>query len=418
MLSWPATVDLRRLVSPGDTVAWTHGGAEPTALVGQFLDQAPSFAPVDVFLTGLGWSDLLQPRHAECIRFRGIGGLGTHQRLARAGCLDVVPCRLADLPRLIASRRLPIDVCFVLSSPPDRDGNVNLGPTVAVTHELLGAARVAVLEVNPRVPAVRGSTTVPLSRFDAVVSADHALVEAAPAKAEVSPVVAQICEHIAALVPDGATLQVGIGAIASAIPRFLGSRRNLGIHSGLISDPLLELMESGAVTGSSKEVDPGLAVAGELVGSARLYRSAAANPAVSLQPTAYLSAESVLGRFETFVSINSALEVDLAGQVNAEVQGGVTVGAIGGQVDFVRAAARAPHGRSVIALPSVTGKGRSRIVAQLDGGTVTTARSEVELVVTEYGVADLAGRSLSQRAAALIDVAHPDHRDALRRASG
>lgn len=419
MSRWPRSIDLRNFVSPGDVVAWTHGGAEPTCLVGQLLDQASTICPIDVFLTGLSWSDLLQPAHSEFIRFRGIGGIGTHQRLARAGCLDVLPCRLADLPRLISSGQLPIDVCFALGSPPDADGNVSLGPTVAVSHELLSAARVAILEVNPNVPVIRGDTTVPYDRFDAVVASDAPLVEARADTVEPSPEVLRICERIATFVPDGSTLQVGIGAVASALPRHLGDRRRLGIHSGLISDGLMDLIEAGVADGSAKEVDPGLAVAGELVGSGRLYRLAADNRRLALRRTAYLSAaEAVLGRLENLVSVNSALEVDLTGQVNAESQAGTIVGTIGGQIDFVRAAARSPRGRSIIALPSTTSGGRSRIVHRLDSGTVTTPRSETDVVATEYGVAELQGRTVSERVRALIAIAHPDHRQALARALG
>jgi acetyl-CoA hydrolase len=266
------------------------------------------------------------------------------------------------------------------------------------------------------VPFIHGDATVPLSRFDAVVASDAPLVEARAQRAQPSPDVLRICQRIAAFVKDGSTLQVGIGAIAAALPRCLGDRRHLGIHSGLISDGLADLMEAGVADGSAKEIDAGVAVAGELVGSARLYRFAADNPGLALRRTAYLSSESVLGRFGNLVSVNGALEVDLTGQVNAESQGGAVVGAIGGQVDFVRGAACSAGGRSIIALPSMTSSGRSRIVSQLESGTVTTPRSEVDLVVTEHGVAELQGRTLSERSAALIAIAHPDHRDALERA--
>lgn len=189
----------------------------------------------------------------------------------------MVPCRLADLPRLILTRAQPVDVCFVLGSPPDRDGNVNLGPTVAVTHELLAVARAAVLEINANVPVVRGDTTVPLGRFDAVIASDGPLVEAAVPRGDPSPAVARIGEQIAGLIPHGSTLQVGIGAIPSALPRYLRHHRHLGIHSGLITDGVADLIRLGVADGTAKETDRGMAIAGELSGSAALYRFAAAH---------------------------------------------------------------------------------------------------------------------------------------------
>lgn len=411
---WPTSVDFRRFVSPGDTVAWTHAGGEPQSLVAQLLDQRHQLGgQIGVFLTGVSFSQVLQPEHADVIRFTSIGGIGTHQRLARAGCLEVLPCRYSDLPGLIAGNRVRIDVGLFSGSLPDVDGKISLGPTMAVARDILEKARVAIVEINPNVPHVLGDTIVDLSEFDAVTWSEERLVAAPVSSKRLSVEAEQVCRNVAALVPDGSTLQVGFGSVGRALPSFLTSRRDLGLHSAILTDELADLIESGVANGKAKELDAGLATAGELLGTERLYRFADRNPGVALRRTAYLLGEDVLSRFESLVSVNGALEVDLTGQVNAESRHGVHVGAVGGSVDFVRAAARAPNGTSIIALLSTTSSHRSRIVPTLDHGVVTTARSEVELVVTEYGAADLRGRSLRDRADALIQIAHPDHRPSL-----
>jgi acetyl-CoA hydrolase len=407
---WPTTLDFRRYVSPGDTVAWSHAGGEPQALVAQLLEQRHQLGgEIGAFLTGVSFSETLKPEHADVIHFTSIGGIGTHQRLARAGCLDVLPCRYSDLPGLIAGNRVRIDVALFSGSLPDADGRISLGPTMAVARDILAAARVVIVEINPNVPYVLGETLVEVSRFDAVTCSEQPLVSA-PAAGPLSPVAEQVCRNTAALVPDGATLQLGFGSVGRALPTFLGSHINLGIHSAILTDELADLIDAGVANGVAKELDAGLAVAGELLGSERLYRFADHNPLVALRGTTQLLADDVLSRFETLVSVNSALEVDLTGQVNAESRRGIHVGAVGGQVDFVRAAARSPKGASIIALPSTTTSNSSRIVPALDRGVVTTARSEVEIVVTEYGAADLRGRSIRDRARALVEIAHPDHR--------
>jgi acyl-CoA hydrolase len=412
--TWPRSVDLRQFVEPGDTVVWAHGGGEPRSLVTQLVEQRDTFGGrIAVFLTGVSFSEVLLPEHADRIRFMAIGGIGTHARLARAGCLDVIPCRFSDVPGLIASGRIRVDVAMFSGSLPDADGRISLGPTMAIANELLDGARVRLLEVNPNVPYVFGDTVVDIGRFDAVIESDEPLVSAPPAPTRLSPVAEALCENVASLVPDGCTLQVGFGSVGRALPRFLTDRKDIGIHSAIITDELADLVECGVISGAAKERDIGLAVTGELLGTERLYRFADRNPQIALRASAYLLSETILGDFQSLVSVNSALQVDLTGQVNAESRGGVHVGAVGGAVDFVRAAARSPRGASIIALQSTTSDRTSRIVVSLDHGVVSTARSEVEYVITEYGVADLRGRPIAERVRALAAIAHPDHRAAL-----
>jgi acyl-CoA hydrolase len=414
MAQWPTSIDFRRFVSPGDTVVWSHAGGEPRRLVAQLLEQRHGLGgPFQVFLTGVSFSEAVQPEHADVIQFTSIGVIGTHQRLARAGCLDVLPCRYSDLPGMIAAKRVPIDVALFSGSLPDSDGRISLGPTMAIARDILEAARVAIIEINPHVPYVLGDTIVELAEFDAVISSDQPLVAAPTANGRISAEAERVCANVAALIPDRCTLQLGFGSVGRALPGFLASRRDIGIHSAIITDELAGMIESGVANGAAKEVDTGLAVAGELLGTDRLYRFADHNSGLALRGTSYLLAEEVLSRFASLVSVNGALQVDLTGQVNAESRQGIHVGAVGGQVDFVRAAARSPNGTSIIAMQSTTSGNESRIVPMLDQGVVTTARSEVEVVVTEYGAADLRGRSLRERTEALVQIAHPDHRDSL-----
>jgi acetyl-CoA hydrolase len=413
-MSPPREADFRRHIRAGDTVVWGHAGAEPTALISQFLSQRHTLGgPVNVFLTGVCFSETVRPEHADLLRFAGIGGLGTHRRLTEAGRLDVLPCRYADLPRLIARGELKVDVAMVIGTPPGPDGLVSLGPTVAVLPEVLRAARVRYLEINPHVPFIGGDALVRVEEFDEVIYSDQPLVTMPGSARPPSGVTERICRHIAGLIGDGSTIQLGIGSVGLALPTFLRDRRDLGIHSAILTEPLVELIEAGVASGSRKERDAGLAVAGELLGSEKLYRYADHNDAVALRRSSTLLDSGVLAEFGRLVSINSALQVDLTGQVNAETMDGLHVGAVGGQVDFVRAASASTDGLSIIALPATAGD-RSRIVPLLDSGVVTTPRAEVDAVVTEYGVARLRGLPINQRAAALAGIAHPDHRADLR----
>lgn len=416
MPSWPTAIDLTRFIRPGDTISWSHAGAEPVTLIRQFLDQRQDFGgPVGVFLTGVSFSNILKPEHADTIRFRGIGGLTAPRELSMAGKLDVLPRRYFDLPYLIRSGALPIDVQFLCVSPPDADGFVSLGVTVGLSNDILSQARVTIAEINPNMPRVGGDTAVHIDQFAAGIWSERALVQGPAPAEDLSDSVQQICSNIASIIGDRATVQIGIGSIGVMLPRVLRDRKDIGIHSAILSDGLVELIEAGVATGAAKNIDTGIAVAGELIGSERLYRFADRNPGVALRSTSYVLAPSTFAALPSLVSVNSALEIDLSGQVNAETLGGINVGAIGGQVDFVRGASAAPAGASVIALQAATGRGQSRIVSRLADGVVTTARSEVGFVVTEFGIADLRAKTVDERAEALAAIAHPDHRAALLR---
>lgn len=388
-----------------------QGTGEPRALLEALIEQRHELPAVHVFV-GASYTGLLQPEHTDALHVTSFGGIGRTGALTSAGVADIVPVHLGTLPALIRSGRLRVDVVLCQLSPSSPDGVHSLGLVVDYLPAAIAQARVVLAEVNPRVPYTFGETLVPAARVAAVVDDDRPLI--AVALRPPLPEDERIAEHVAGLIPDGATVQAGIGGTPEAILERLGERRDLGIHSGLLSDAFVELIESGAVTNARKEVDTGITVAGTLLGTDRLYRWADRNPSLTLRSLDHTHAAGVLARLGALHAINSAIEVDLTGQVNAEVAGGRYIGAIGGQGAFARAAATAANGRSIIALPATAAGGSvSRIVARLTAPVVTTARADADIVVTEHGIADLRGATLRQRRERMIAIAAPEVRDAL-----
>jgi acyl-CoA hydrolase len=402
-------IDLRPHIPEGAGIWWSQASAEPTPLVHALLDQVHDIGPVRAFV-GLTWDQRLTRELPPEIGIVSYGGLGELRAVSKAGRLDVVPCHYGALPRLFAERRLPCDVGLVQVSAPDADGTVSLGVGVDYAADAVEHTPVLIAEVNRRMPATRGSARIPLSRFAAVLETDRALLEAPERTAD--DVDLAIARHVAGLLEDGDTIQIGVGTLPSAVLDALSGHTDLGLHSGMISDGVVRLVDLGVLTGARKELDRGVLVTGAALGSARLYARVADLP-VQFRPTSYTHSPAVLSQLTTLVSINSAIEVDLTGQVGAEVVGSRHVGAVGGQVDFSRAAALT-GARSIIALRS-TSRGISTIKAALDFGVVTTARADVDHVVTEHGVADLRGVGLSERARRLVAVAAPEHRDDLEK---
>ncbi|HET7399097.1 MAG TPA: acetyl-CoA hydrolase/transferase C-terminal domain-containing protein [Intrasporangium sp.] len=403
-------IDLSRHVSPGAGIWWSQTSAEPTPLVHALLDQVRDIGPVRAFV-GLTWDRRLTRDLPPEVSVVSYGGLGELRTLARAGRLDVVPCHYGALPRLFAEGRLPSDVGLVQVSPPDADGLVSLGVGVDYIADAIEHTPVLIAEINHRMPPTRGSARIPLSRFAAVVETDRPLLEAPERPGDA--VEAAIARHVAGLVDDGDTIQIGVGTLPSAVLEALSGHTDLGLHSGLMSDAVLRLVDKGVLTGARKQIDPGVLVTGAALGSTALYERVADLPAL-FRPASYTHSPAVLSQLTSLVSINSAIEVDLTGQVGAEVAGDTYVGAVGGQVDFSRAASRT-GARSIIALRS-TVKGVSTIKVALDFGAVTTARADVDHVVTEHGAAELRGVGLAERARRLIAVAAPEHREELEKA--
>jgi acyl-CoA hydrolase len=300
-------------------------------------------------------------------------------------------------------------------STPDRDGRHSLGLVADYLPAAIAVARTTIAEVNPHVPYTFGET-IPSSDERLVTVADDRALPSVKRR-EASEEDRAIAALVATVVPDGATMQFGVGGTPDAVLAALAAKRDLGIHSGLIGDAVVDLVEAGVVTNARKPVDAGLTVTGAIVGTERLYRWAHRNPTLLMRPVSYTHDPQVLSSFDNFFAINAAIEVDLGGQINAETVNGAYIGAVGGQAAFARAGAAAPHGRSIIALASTAAGGAiSRIVARLGDGVTSTPRADADLVVTEHGVADLRGATLRQRAERLVAIADPAHRSELEAA--
>lgn len=343
-----------------------------------------------------------------------MGGVGTNRRLIQAGVMDVLPCHVSQVADFITGGEIACDVALVQLSPPDAQGRYSLGLGADHTRAAVDKARVVIAEVNSRVPQTPCARALTAQDIDVAVHTTRQPIQLPTATT--GELERRIAAHVDRYIPDRATLQVGYGGIPEAIIAMLSNRRGLGVHSGMVGDSLVDLVACGAVTNEHKEIDRGISVTGVLFGTDdKLYRWAHANPQLRLCEIAHTHAPAVLQQLRRFVSVNSALEVDLSGQVNAESVGGEYIGAVGGQLDYVRAGGRSPGGASIIALPSAARGGSvSRVVARLNG-PVTTPRSDVDVVATEHGAVRLRGLSFRQRARAMIEIAAPQHREALAR---
>jgi acyl-CoA hydrolase len=404
-------IDLSRFITGGSGVWWGQGSAEPTVLVHALLDQAGRIGPVRAFC-GLSWDDRLTGDLPAGVTLSSYGALGALHRLSRDGRLNVLPCNYSALPRLFAEGSLPCDVGLVQVSPPDRDGLCTLGVGVDYSADALAHTPVLIAELNRRMPATSGGPRLPLARFSAVVESDRPLLEA-PVRAfdQAQQVIGR---HVAALVEDGDTIQLGVGTLPSAILQALSGHADLGVHSGMISDATMTLVDKGVITGARKEIDAGIIVTGTALGTQELYQRVPELP-VEFRAASYTHSPQVLAGLRSLVAINAAIEVDLSGQIGAEVRQGIYVGAVGGHADFCRAASTT-GARSIIALRARSGD-ETAIKPVLQGGSVTTPRSDIDYVVTEYGTARLRGASLAERADRLIAVAAPEHRAELERAA-
>jgi acetyl-CoA hydrolase len=406
-------IDLRSYIRPGDTVLIGEATAEPRSLVERLIEQRHQLAPLRVFV-GVSFTGLLKPEHADAFEYLSFGGVGRTADLARAAVLSIMPIHIGTVPQLIASGRLRIDVVLAQVAPANAEGDHSLGLVADYLQAAIAAARVTLAEVNPRVPFTLGDTLVPSNRIAATVRDDRPLV--AVERRPPLPEDEAIGRLVAGLIPDGATLQFGVGGTPDAVLAHLRGKRELGIHSGLVSDAVVELVESGVVTNARKEIDAGVTVAGALFGTERLYRWADRNPRLALRALSYTHEARVLSAFGSFFALNSAIEVDLTGQINAELAGSEHIGTVGGQGAFARAALTSAAGRSIVALPATARGGTvSRIVPWLTVGITTTPRADADLVVTEHGIADLRGATLTERAQRLITVADPRYRDGLLR---
>ena len=403
------------MIHSGDQV-FVHGGAAtPAVLLDALVARAGELTDVGVvhFHT-LGPGPHLAPEMAGHFRHRALF-IGANARDAvNEGRADYVPVFLSDVPELFSSGVLPLDVALINVTRPDAHGFCSLGTSVDAALAAVRSATTVVAQLNAAVPRTLGDSFVHVSEIDLAVEVDQPPYE--HLEPPIGAVERRIGEFVADLVPDGATIQMGIGSIPGAVGLALRDKRDLGAHTELFTDVVLDLVESGALTGAAKEINRGKIVTAFLMGSRRLYDFVDDNPMVEMRPVDYTNDTSVIRRFRRMVAINSAISVDLTGQVSADSIGTRFYSGVGGQMDFMRGAALASEGRAIIALPSTADGGRqSRICPVLpEGAGVVTSRAHVRTVVTEYGVAELFGRSVRERAHALIGIAHPDFRDELR----
>lgn len=400
-------IDLSAILRPGDRVVCGQGTSEALTLTRALAAQAHG---ISLFVGPL-YSDTF----ADCtgIDFVSYGAIGRAAALPR---LDILPMPYSQLGPAFADGRLPADVVLIQLSPGPAGRRPSSGLACDYLLDAARRARVVVAEINPDVPWTPSAELPADFRIDLAVEAEAPPLELPSAR--IGEVEARIGVHAAGLIPDRATLQIGVGSIPDAVLRALRGHRDLGIHSGLIGDAVLDLIEAGAVTNAAKAIDTGLTVTGLLFGTRRLYDFAHDNPTLALRPGSHTHGADVLARLDRFVAINSAIEVDLTGQVNAEAIGGRPVGAVGGQPDFVRGANASAGGRSLIALPATAARGRvSRIVAKLADAVVTTPRCDVDAVVTEWGVAELRGLTLKERVKRMTAIAAPAFREDLERSA-
>jgi len=410
------TIDLAEFIRPGDGVTWGQACSEPLTLTEAFVAQRARYSGASAFL-GVNYAGIVKAEHTDHLRLASYCGAGHNRKLADAGLLDICPFPYSQLAGLIESRRLRTDVVLVQVSPPNARGEYSLGLSVEYLGPAIKAARCVIAEVNDQVPWTHTQPLLTAGDFAAVVHSSRPPVPlpyGAPGEVELA-----IGRNAAAFIPDRSVLEFGLGSLPDAILAALGDRRGLGVHSGLLCDGVARLMQSGAIDNAHKSIDRGVTVGGVLFGTRLLFDFARDNPALSLRGTEYTHSPKVLNGIDNFIAVNSAVEVDLTGQVNAETvsngtPGGSYVGAVGGALDFIRAANASPGGASLICLPASIGTKVSRIVTKLSG-PVATPRSEAGVFVTEHGTADLRGVPLAQRPAKMIAIAHPAFRESLEK---
>ena len=409
--------DAVKIINSGERV-FIHGvAAAPQALIRAMTDRADELKDVEIVHLHTEGPALYADREfSDSFRVNAFF-VGSNVRGAvNEGRADYIPVFLSEIPALFRKRVLPVNVALINVSPPDKHGFCSLGVSVDIARAAVECADHIIAQINPQMPRTLGDSLVSYADLDAVVEIDEPLLEAAP------PVLTEvdraIGRNIAEMIEDGATLQMGIGSIPNAVLASLGSHRRLGVHTEMFSDGLIDLVESGVVTGEEKRNHPGKVVAGFVIGTRRVYDFIDDNPQVLMLDIAYVNDTAVIRRNPKATAINSAIEVDLTGQVCADSIGTRQYSGVGGQMDFIRGASLSEDGKPIIALPSTTSRGETKIVPFLkEGAGVVSTRAHVHYIVTEYGVANLYGKNLRQRASELIKIAHPDHRDSLEKAA-
>jgi acyl-CoA hydrolase len=396
---------------PGDTVAVEQVLGEPTVLVDELLQCAAALPGLRLFV-GMSVTDVLA-RVPAGVGLVSTVGMAQNSQLIGEGRMQLVPAHMSQLPWMLSEGPLKVDAALILLSPPDADGWCSLGVTSDYAWPAIAAARVVLAEINDNVPVVPGDTRVHVDQVAYSVRTSRPLPEYR--RSDPSDLDRVIAANVARYVRDGSCIQIGIGKLSEAILQAVADRRDLGVHSGMVGDTMLEMMRDGVITNRAKDVDTGLTLAGSILGSRHALALAAEEKTLRIVSIGQTHDPARIQTLSNFVCVNSALEVDLLGQVNSETAGGRYMGATGGAVDFLRASVRAPGGRSVVALPSSTSRGRARVVPRVE--TVTALATDVDVITTEHGIAELRGASAGERIERMIAIAAPEHREPLRGAA-
>ena len=403
-----------RKIKSGDRVFLTGNCSVPQTLLAALVNYAPELKDVEIAQAlSIGPADYVSPEMQGHLRVNTMFVSPNVREAVQEARADFTPVLLSEFTLLFKYSYLPLDVALVHVSQPDNYGFCSFGLEVGLTKTPAESAKMIIAEVNQQMPRTLGDSFIHISKLDYIVPVDYPLTEMPMGNGETNQIIERIASHIAELIPDGATMQMGIGAIPDAVLKYLFEKKNLGVHSELFSDGVIDLVEAGVLTNANKTLHPGKIIAGFILGTKRLYDWVDDNPLIELHPTEYVNDPFVIAQNERMVAINSALEIDLTGQVCADSIGPKIYSGVGGQLDFIYGASRAKSGVPIIALPS-TAREFSRIVPMLkQGAGVVTSRNHVRYVVTEYGIADLYGQTIRQRAKALINIAHPQFREKL-----
>ncbi|HEY7912644.1 MAG TPA: acetyl-CoA hydrolase/transferase C-terminal domain-containing protein [Blastocatellia bacterium] len=406
-----------RLIKSNDHVFIHTAAAAPQQLVKAMVRRAGDLRNVEIIhLHTEGEVPYVKPEYRRSFHTRLLFVGANMRKAVASGEADYVPVFLSEVPSLFRKKILPLDVALIQVSPPDSHGFCSLGISVDASRAAVEMAPTVIAQINPNMPRTHGDGLVHIDRIAFAVEVNDPLFEHKPAVLTESE--RAIAHHVAGLIEDGATLQMGIGAIPDAVLAALHSHKDIGIHSEMFSDGIIDLVQRGVITGRLKKAHPGKVVGGFAMGTRRLYDFIDDNPQIAMLDITYVNDTAVIRRNPRVTAINSAIEVDMTGQVCADSIGTYEYSGVGGQMDFIRGASLSEGGKPIIALPSVTSRGESRIVAFLKPGAgVVTTRAHVHYIVTEFGVAYLYGKSMRERARALIAVAHPEHREALDRAA-
>ncbi|AKA70746.1 acetyl-CoA hydrolase/transferase family protein [Clostridium scatologenes] len=391
-----------------------HAVGEPSELIDALVENKENYENVEiVHMVAMGKGEYAKEGMEKYFKHNSIFVGASTRDAVNSGRGDYTPCFFYEVPKLFKDGYMPVDVALIQVSKPDEHGYCSFGVSNDYTKPAAECAKLVIAEVNENMPRTMGDSFIHVSDIDCIVEASHQIIELKPPK--IGEVEKAIGKHCASLIEDGSTLQLGIGAIPDAVLLFLKDKKDLGIHSEMISDGVVELVEAGVITNNKKTLHPGKIVVTFLMGTKRLYDFVNDNPMVETYPVSYVNDPTIIMKNYKMVSVNSCVQVDLMGQICSESIGMKQISGVGGQIDFIRGASMAKDGKSIIAIPSTAAKGKvSRIVPLLDeGAAVTTSRNDVDYVITEYGIAGLKGKTLKQRAKELINIAHPDFREGL-----